>query len=125
TIRTIEKQNADDYQFTYFNLQSNSVVQIAPKNAAWDLVFTQFTERLYEPLVMPYLVTGTLLNRVQTKGTRLVNVDYDAIDLAYAHTLPLSDTMNVIGYNWKSFDFSDENYLVYQNICYVLQDADG
>lgn len=124
-VLTLEKENGSDHQFKYYSFLKGEEANVAPVDNQWDLVFTQFTQRLYEPLIMPYLVTGTLMNRVGTKGAKIMNKDFDDIDLAYVQSLTLTDTINIIGYEWKSFDFDDEDYTVYTNICYVIQDSKG
>lgn len=122
---TLEKEIGGNHQFKYYSFLKGKETSITPADNQWDLVFTQFTQRLYQPLIMPYLVTGTLLNRVETKGAQIMNKEFDEIDLEYVQSLVLTDTLNVIGYEWKSFDFDDEDYTIYTNICYVIQDNRG
>lgn len=123
TITTIEKN--DDYNFVFYSMLTKEEVDVEPKKDEWDLVFTQFTQRLYEPLVMPYLVTGALLNRKDVRAKKLTQIAYDDIDLEYALSLSLSDTLNIIGYDWKEFDFDTEIYTIYDDVSYVLKNRDG
>lgn len=123
---TIEKDA--DYNFVYFNLRQNKVVEVAPKKDAWDLVFTQYIEPLTEPVPMDYLVTGVLTNRYLTTSVLLTDKDYTTIDLVFAQTLSFSTYINTIGYGWKDIGLDEvmgggtPSYTIYPNNVYIVKD---
>jgi hypothetical protein len=120
TIYEIEKQG--DYNFSFFSIDELSQVQIEPPKADWDLVFTQYTHIFYEPF-MPYLVTGTQTNIHETKSLLVEDVPFEEIDLQFAMGKELSENINEIGYNWKSF--IDGNYIIHSEKSYLIQDQKG
>lgn len=125
TSTTVTIEKASGHNFVYYSLLSNSEQEVEPKKNEWDILFTQFTQRLYQPLVMPYLVTGAILNRSNTTAKRIDNVDFESIDLEYALSLDFTDTLNVIGYDWKEFDFDTETYSIFNNVSYLIRNRDG
>lgn len=129
TITTVQKDN--DYTFTYFNLRTNEVVDFAPPKDKWDLEFTRYIVHLTSPLVMDYLVTGCLTNRLGTTSALVTEIDYEDIDLAYASSHFLSADINAIGYDWKDVGLENvmgggsANYVVYPEKSYIIRDQQG
>lgn len=119
--RTILKK--DEYNFTYFSMMSDSEQAVSPKTKDWDIVFTQYVHQFYEPVVTPYLLTGCLTNRIDTKVGIITEVSFDAIDLSYVSNLVLSENTNTIGFGWKTLVGND--YEINSNISYVVQDNEG
>lgn len=112
-----------EYNFTYYSMLDNAEREVSPKTKDWDLVFTQYIHQFYEPVETPYLVTGCITNRIDTKVKMITAVDFDDIDLAYASTLALSENTNTIGFSWKTL--VGNNYEINTNISYVIQDHEG
>jgi hypothetical protein len=121
STRTVLKKI--EYNFTYFSMMSDSEQDVSPKTKDWDIVFTQYVHQFYEPVVIPYLLTGCLTNRIDTKAKIITEVPFDAIDLDYISSLVLSENTNVIGFDWKTF--TGNNFEVNTNISYVVQDHEG
>ncbi|MBW7867965.1 MAG: HmuY family protein [Brumimicrobium sp.] len=121
----------DAYNFMFYSMIDKGKVDVEPKKATWDLVFTQYIQHLTEPAIMDYLLTGCLLNRYQTKAILVTNIKYEDIDLMYAQTLSLANDMNAIGYDWKDVGLTQvmeggtANYTVFPNKAYVIQDQHG
>lgn len=128
TITSASIEKDDDYSFVYYSLIDQQQVNVAPKKHEWDLVFTQFIQKLYEPAIMDYLLTGCLSNRYETLAAVVENVDFDDIDLAFAQSLNYSDEINTIGYDWKDIGLDQvmeggtANYTVYSNKVYIVKD---
>lgn len=117
-----EVEKLIDYNFSFFSIDELSQVQIEPPKADWDLVFTQYTHIFYEPFT-PYLVTGVKTNHFQTKSLWVENKDFESIDLQFAMEQELSENINEIGYDWKSF--IDGNYIIHSEKSYLIQDRKG
>lgn len=120
---TIPKDSTYNLSFLSFN-GTGSVVMIEPPKKDWDLVFTQYTHIFYnETPVMPYLVTGCLMNRYKTKALMDAGVNFSQIDYTYAAGKILSPAINTIGYSWK--DFTGSIFITRPERNYIIQDANG
>lgn len=113
----------DAYNFSFFNLSSGQQVMVEPPKKTWDLVFTQYTHVFYEPEVTPYLVTGCLLNRYNTKSLMNETLNFKAVDLEMATSLDLKNDINEIGYDWKTF--SGSSYTTNSDKTYIIEDQNG
>lgn len=116
---SLEIETDELHQFIYFNFE-DGIVSVAPDDTEYDLVFTQYTHLFTDPET-PYLVTGVLLNRVGTSAARIEGKTFGEIDLEDAQNTVLSNNINVIGYDWKWFDFEAGTYLVDPNLIYIVQ----
>ena len=113
----------DAYNFSFFNLSTGQQVMVEPPKEDWDLVFTQYTHIFYQPAQTPYLVTGCLLNRYQTKAVLDEKTSFEDVNLELASALQLAGDINVPGYNWK--EFSGDNFITHSNKTYIIQDQSG
>ncbi|HET8572840.1 MAG TPA: HmuY family protein [Edaphocola sp.] len=112
----------EGYTYTYFSFDDNGkTVSVAPPDNEWDLCFTQYTVKI----PIPYLVTGVLLNPRQTAAVMDSMISFDKIDLAYAQRKTFSGSEDVIGYDWKTYDFDAGSYTVDANMNYIIQTQDG
>lgn len=125
TTLTIAKDA--DYNFTFFTFNNGGeVLTIEPPKETWDLVFTQYTHIFYDEVpVIPYLVTGCLLNRSGTKAVMDNTIAFEEITFEYAQTKMLTSNINTIGYAWKEYNFDTGAYLVYPELNYIIQDSEG
>ncbi len=110
-------------KFTYYKI-GGGVVNIAPEDDEYDLIFTQYTHLFQNPL-HAYVVTGVLMNRVGTAGVRIADKTFEEVDFETAQTLSYSTDISTIGYDWKEFDFNTSLYEVDPTITYVVQSHDG
>lgn len=125
TTMTITKDDAYNFAFFSFN-NGGGVLPIEPPKETWDLVFTQYTHIFYDEVpVTPYLVTGCLLNRNNTKAILDNTIAFEDITFEYAESKMLSSNINGIGYDWKFYDFDTGSYLVFSEMNYIIQDAEG
>lgn len=112
-----------DYNFTFLSFATSGTLIIEPPKAGWDLVFTQYTHLFSEPEFTPYLVTGCLLNPNNTTATIDSISEFSAINFSALENYNLSENLNSIGYNWKTFTGS--TYITNSNITYLIQDNTG
>lgn len=110
-----------DYNFTFLSFTTSSTVMVEPPKIDWDIVFTQYLEELSTP----YLVTGCLLNRYQTTAKADSIMGFNSINYDFALSQILSSNINVIGYDWKEYNFTTSSYLVFPNKNYIIQDQNG
>lgn len=120
---TVPKDSTYNLSFVSF-AGTGSVVMVEPPKKDWDLVFTQYTHIFYEEdPVLPYLVTGCLLNRYKTKAVMETGIGFALVDYALAVSKTLSPAINTIGYNWK--DFTGSVFITRPDKNYIIQDAGG
>ncbi len=106
-----------------FSLADAKTVEVEPNKNEFDLCFTQYTHLFYEPNLTPYSVNGVLLNPYRTEALEVKGRNYEGIDLAYAENQFFSNQIDLIGYDWKSFDFGTNTYQIDQSRVYLIKDA--
>jgi hypothetical protein len=121
---TLSLPKQQDLLWLAYSFDQANRVEIAPPSSDWDLLFSQYTHVFHEPL-LPYLVTGVLLNPSRVSVARLENVDFDAIDRSFSENLAFQTQEDAIGYDWKSYDFGTGQYEVDPALCFVIKDAEG
>lgn len=113
----------DTYNFSFFNLSTGQQVMVEPPKEEWDLVFTQYTHIFYEPEETPYLVTGCLLNRYNTKSVMDETLNFDEANIETTTSLELNNEIDEIGYDWK--EFSGNTYITHSDKIYIIEDQNG
>jgi len=105
----------------------NGIVEIEPGPTGWSLLFSRYTTMLFynEGEPYPYLVTGVLLNPSGVSATLDTIHDFPAIELADTVDLEFTFRSDVIGYEWKYYNFDDDVYTIEPGMAYVIRDRDG
>lgn len=98
----------------------DGVVQVQPPKSQWDLLFTNYLH-VYDPQTdpFPYQVTGALLNPAGQRGARLDGIPFEEAAMA-----PLSESQDVIGFDWKYYDF-ELGYVVTPDLSFLVECGDG
>jgi hypothetical protein len=114
-----------DYNFGFASLNaSGTMVDVEPLKTAWDIVFTQyvFIYRNIDFPYYPYLVTGALHNRsgVETAADSS-GTQYESIAIADTSTMDFMPNLDVIGYDWKYYDFNTALYAIKPNKNFVVR----
>ena len=110
--------------FTQFSFDSNQTVLVEPAQDSWDMLFTQYTE-IFEQGALPYLVTGVLINREGYEVAETDSVKFSDIDLTYANQLEYSQAIDIIGYDWKEYNFDTGIYEIYSDQNFVIKHPTG
>lgn len=118
---TLQIPKNNNYNFTFLSFTTSSTVMVEPPKKDWDIVFTQYLEELSTP----YLVAGCLLNRYKTTAKADSITTFNSINYDFAFCQLLSSNSNVIGYDWKEYNFTTSSYLVFPNKNYIIQDQNG
>jgi hypothetical protein len=110
----------------YFSFK-NGVVDVAPPPADWSLLFTKYTTMLVtdEGENYPYIVNGVLLNPNGVRAALDTIHDFTEMQLADTLDLELTNRSDVIGYEWKYYDFDAGVYSIVPGMNYVIRDRDG
>ena len=111
---------------SYYSFE-DGLVDIAPPPDQWSLLFTKYTTMLVtdEGEDYPYLVVGVLLNSNGVAAARdtIHNfMDMDADDIT---DLAFTTQADVIGYEWKYYNFDAGVYTIEPDMNYVIRDKDG
>jgi hypothetical protein len=119
TPKSVQLDKDSAYNFVYFSFKNGTVKPDPPKNT-WDVVFTRY-RYIYRNLDnFPYEVTGALLNPYNTTAGADSTSSFDSIDLPKASAMQMSNHRDVIGYDWKQYDFNTSRYIVNRAKNYVL-----
>ncbi len=109
-----------DYATVSFSLNDAKTLLIEPMPAAYDIVFTQYTHSFYNPYT-PYLVTGVLSNRKNTKVAEITTKAYELITLEDTKNLVFTDSLDAIGYDWKTYSFDTQSFTTHSQKVYIIQ----
>jgi len=114
---TLNKQLYPDRNFAYFSFATNAVLDREPPRTDWDLLFTKYTA--FVPTA--YDVVGVL----QNKGVTALQVnDVPTADAAWTSG-PFSSNINILGADWKSYDFNQSAYVIVGDTTYFVKDVPG
>jgi hypothetical protein len=112
--------------FVYFTFTNGGEMKdIEPNNFLWDILFTRY-KTIFNDVdpPLPYLVTGVLIN--PNIGVSVdSSMSFSEINYQIASTLSYSTKRNVIGYNWKYYDFATQGYVVRPYYNYIIRDMEG
>lgn len=109
--------------FTYFSMSGNgSVIDLEPNKETWDLLFTNYCH-VFDSHT-PYSVVGILSNRY---GVKVQEVTTPFASLKYSDIVEANfeDRLDVIGYDWKTYDFDNGNYIIGSNRTFVVKTING
>ena len=119
TDTTISISKNESYNKIHFSFLNNSIVNIEPPSTDWDFLFSTYTHVFSENT--PYLVVGVLINSQQVSvacdSVRL----FDEININNIQGLSFSNCEDIIGYNWKIFDFESNSYTINQSKTYIVK----
>lgn len=107
--------------FAYYSLATNELFNREP-SAEWDILFTKYIDITYDVYGDPYeyLVTGATSN-----VNREVNKFHPVPDDFEGYSdLPFETKKNVIGFNWKHFDFASYTWEIEDSTVFFVRNTD-
>ena len=121
-LNTIHLHKDPNYNFTYFSFDNGgqAVVPEPPKNS-WDIVFTRYRHIYYDLDNKAYPVTGVLLNLFNTTAIADSIHAFESINYALVSGTPFSNHRDVIGFDWKKYNFTTGMYETDARKCYVVK----
>ncbi|MCS6980852.1 MAG: HmuY family protein [Flavobacteriales bacterium] len=130
TADTLTLPRRAEYNFVHLSFQGGAHYVLAePPAADWDLVFTQYTTRVYyegsSTQFEWYSVNGVLINPAGTQVARDTVSAFEALDYMDALEASYSSLWDAIGYNWKSYVSSLGAYIVRAHYVYLIRTAQG
>lgn len=125
--QTIEKDQ--NKNFVNFSFETGEVLKLEPDKTRWDLLFSKHSEMVEynDPSLgfEPYSVVSALLNTRYVRAAQLkTDKEFSEITLEDTDTLDFSRRRNIIGHDWKYYDF-DQGYVVHPDKYYIVQDVEG
>ncbi|NNF02264.1 MAG: hypothetical protein HKN22_06230 [Bacteroidia bacterium] len=123
-VEIIKDNSRSLLYFTFDN--GGKTLEVAPEKESWDLLFTRYGYVYYNftpPL--QYQVTGVLLNPNKVVAYKDSLMNFDDIDIDIAQQLNYSDARDVIGFNWKYYDFGLERFIIKPHYNFVIKDTEG
>ena len=123
TMKTITIPKESQYSRVYFSFSNGGeVVHPEPAKDNWDIVFTRYHHVYRELENTPYLVSGALLNPYNTAGYDTTTTAFDKIEYSDAiASLPYTTARDVIGWDWKTYNFAAGKFWVNTNHCYLIK----
>ncbi|MCT4582716.1 MAG: T9SS type A sorting domain-containing protein [Flavobacteriales bacterium] len=116
---SIQLSNYSDKNYFYYSLDNGTVIDREPATGTWDFVAMKYLAP--QPQGGYYPSTGILMNRgLKTREARNVST---ATALWSDYTE--EEAIDVIGFDWKSFDFSTYSYIMEDDLSYFVTDRAG
>jgi hypothetical protein len=113
---TIDKSSYAGKNFGYYSIQNTQEIDREPVSDTWDLVFTKYVTDLGGGTYYP--VTGVLSNNGITVAQ--VNNVGDVNNITHlGHNYETK--INTIGYDWKSYSFSTNSYVITDSLVYFIE----
>jgi hypothetical protein len=118
---TLSKGAFAGKNFGFFNFATNSTADLEPAANSWDLLFTKYTAIIPSPAPTAYAVAGVL----QNKSVRALQIDGVPVAEAQWGGGELDSAMNIIGYDWKTYNQPTASYTYAQDRTYFVSDRSG
>lgn len=119
--RQVDKQAFSERNFGYYSITNDETLNREPNRFDWDITFTQYGAPM--PGFGVYPVTGVLQNKgIEAAEVYPVNDPESYEDYQSAQ---FSTEMNIMGYDWKSYDFNSGGYVIADSTVYFCTDQMG
>lgn len=121
----IEKDT--NYNFTFFSLTTNSIIDVEPKKQKWDMCFTVFTNEIsgYGTYGYTDFITTNNLQNVQAYSVSINDFDFENFVKEDIVTEDLIFSQRAIGSSWRLGGGPGVSPQVKNNLFYILKDAEG
>ena len=119
TDTTLSINKNESYNKIHFSFINNSIMNVEPESTNWNLLFSSYTHIF--PENTPYLVTGVLINSQLVSVACDTTSLFDEISINSAQSFSYSNCEDIIGYNWKTFDFESNSYTINQTKTYIVK----
>ena len=116
-IGSVDKANYKGKNFGYYSFSLETSLDREPVGADWDIVFTKYTDFI----PTPYNVAGVWTN----KGNLSAEARNVSVNITDFSPYRFSDSNSVIGYDWKTYNQSLNQYVITNNLVYFVKTADA
>lgn len=109
---------------SYVSFLDDQQVFMEPVLGGYDLLFTQYT--IYFPdFDLYYLAVGALSAPAGVRVAQLNDVSFDEVQLADSIYSVFSSDLDVIGYDWKEYEFDQNIYVTDPSKVFLIQEGSG
>lgn len=122
--QTITLQKDDDYNFIYYSF-ATGVVKPEPPKKTWDVVFTRYRYIYRDMDNYLYYLNGVLLNPYNTVAAADSISSFSSITTSTAVAAPKTTIRDVVGFDWKVYNFSTSRYEIVAKKNYIIQTRNG
>lgn len=118
--KTINRSTYSAKRHFYYDVENDSIYDSEPGKTDWELVFRKYSDQAGPQY---YNVTGALTN----DGLAIAQVNNTSIADAQANwnTHTYDSTINIIGYDWKSFNMGTFSWDITDSLSYIMKDYTG
>ncbi len=109
--------------YVHYSMQEDRILDV-PADDDWIIKFTKYTYLFDDPPIH-YLVTGVVVNPINTYSAELVSKPFEEITAADTLNLEWTDQPDAIGYDWKSYNFDSQTYDVNSERTWLIRTANG
>lgn len=124
TFSIIKDVTVNYVHFKFAN--GGSQLKIEPDKSTWDIVFTRSTDITitndFSDTIFDYSVTSVLLNPYHTKAYLEKEIAYEDINASNINNSALTNQLNIIGFDFKSFNLVSGVYTIRPGKSYVIND---
>jgi hypothetical protein len=113
-----------DKNFVYYNFIQQAIIDNEPMNKMdWDIVFTTYKESIADVtgIFYNYVIRGVLINTHKVEVAQLDNTDFASLTLSDVGAIKFTKKQNEIGYDWKQYDQSSDQYTMVPKRVYVIK----
>lgn len=115
----VKKTDYTGKNFAYYSVDNNTVLDLEPMAADWDIVFNKYGA--VHPTGGYYNVTGIQTNKNRTSAEAR-GVDLNTVDW---NTQNFVDEIGTIGWDWKSFNMGTFSYDIEDSLTYFVADTNN
>lgn len=136
-VHTFTIPRDTNYSVVHFSFDNNGqLVNQAPPKEQWDFVFTKYTHVYFDyapgNIFRNYPVVGVQLNvwdnvkSIQLQKDTFPNyMPFEEFNYSNVSNYPWTSQSDIIGYNWKYYDFNNSRFYVYPTNYFVVCDRNG
>lgn len=105
------------------------IVSVEPDKNTWDIVFTRSTDVTitndFSDTIFDYSVTGVILNPSTSQAYQIKDTSFISFNKTNVTETNFTNQLNIIGYDWKSYDLENSVYAIRQDNYYILKDGNS
>jgi hypothetical protein len=113
--------------YSYINFDDpNKIIDLEPDRENWDILFTRYRHVYYNMTpITPYSVTGVILNPNKVICAKDSTIGFENITAETLKEFEFTNRKDVIGFDWKRYDFELNRYDVVRKYTYIIKDTKG
>lgn len=121
-VKVLKKQAQSEVLFSF---EDQTIIE-RPSSESYDLFFTQYTHIFDEPEgPLPYLVSGALIKSKDTEVAKVNDKSFDALNGNDIDNYVFSNELDLIGYDWKSYDIELGVFTIFPEMNYLIRNKKG